>query len=67
MINNKPKIRTLHTIPDVAEMCQVSTKTVRRWINNGELIAHILGSQYRISPADLASFLAIRRMSSHDN
>ncbi len=50
-----------HTIPSVADRLRVSNKSVRRWIKNGELIAHRLGRQWRISEADLAIFLAARR------
>ena len=53
--------RKLFTIGEVAEVCDVSTKTVRRWIKSGDLIAHRLGAQWRISPQDLAAFLAVRR------
>ena len=43
----------LLTINDVAALCQVSSKTVRRWITAGELPAAQLGNQWRIRPADL--------------
>ncbi len=49
------------TIPQIAAHCQVSTKTVRRWIVSGELVAHRLGRQWRISEKDLDTFLKIRR------
>jgi excisionase family DNA binding protein len=41
------------TIEDVADFCQVSSKTVRRWINAGDLPAAKLGAQWRIRPRDL--------------
>jgi excisionase family DNA binding protein len=48
--------------PDlVAEQLSVSTKTIRRWIDRGELRAHRLGRQIRISEDDLFAFLAGRR------
>lgn len=47
----------LLTIDEVAEHCQVSSKTVRNWILSGDLGAHKLGRQYRISEANLALFL----------
>ncbi len=49
------------TIPEVAEYLQVSTKTVRRWIESGDLIAHRFGRQWRISQADPDTFIRIRR------
>ena len=54
-------IPSLFTIADVAHHCQVSEKTVRRWIGRGELVAHRLGRQWRISRHDLEMFIKIRR------
>ena len=51
----------LLTISQTAEHLQVSTKTIRRWIDSGELIAHRFGRQWRISNADLQAFIRIRR------
>jgi excisionase family DNA binding protein len=45
------------TIPEVAECLNVSTRTVRRWIKRGELIAHRLGGLVRIADSDLRAFL----------
>ena len=60
MDKNPDDVRLL-TIPDVAERCQVSEKTVRRWIVAGELAAYLLGRQWRIDPEDLQNFLKSRR------
>jgi excisionase family DNA binding protein len=49
------------TIPDVAERLRVSTRTVRRWIADDNLIAHRIGGLVRISESDLRAFLALRR------
>jgi excisionase family DNA binding protein len=46
------------TIPEVAECLNVSTRTVRRWIKRGELIAHRPGGVVRIAESDLGAFLA---------
>ena len=51
----------LFTIEQTAEHLQVSTKTIRRWIKNGDLIAHRIGRQLRISDADLKVFIRMRR------
>lgn len=51
----------LLTIGNVAEHCQVSEKTVRRWIKRGELVAYRLGRQWRIGRDDLEKFLKLRR------
>ena len=55
--NTAKTLPKLLTIDDVAGHCQVSTKTVRGWVLSGELSAHKLGRQYRISEAQLALFL----------
>ena len=52
-----PAPEQLLTINDVAALCQVSGKTVRRWITSGELPAAQLGNQWRIRPADLNDFI----------
>lgn len=44
-------------ISDVARLCGVSERTVRRWIDGGRLVARRLGSQWRIHPRDYAGFL----------
>ena len=54
-------IDLLLSIADVARRCQVSKKTVRRWIDAGDLVAYRLGRQWRIDPADLRYFLKSRR------
>ena len=47
------RIEAMLTIEDVADFCQVSSKTIRRWINAGDLPAAKLGAQWRIRPRDL--------------
>ena len=49
------------TVPQTAEHLQVSEKTIRRWIKSGDLIAHRLGRQLRISESDLRDFIRMRR------
>ena len=45
-------------IRDIASSCMVSTVTVRRWIQRGELMAFRLPSgHYRVSAADFRDFL----------
>jgi len=53
---DRAEVRLL-TIPDVAEFCRVSERTVRRWIKAGELPAIRLGRQWRIAKRDLKRFL----------
>jgi len=58
----KPKpIANLHTLADVAELLSVSTRTVRRLIDDGHLPCHRIGRSIRISESDLRSYLASAR------
>jgi excisionase family DNA binding protein len=49
------------TIAEVAERLRVSTRTVRRWIEKGDLIAHRPGGIVRVAESDLRAFLAVHR------
>jgi excisionase family DNA binding protein len=51
------------TIAEIAVRLRVSTRTVRRWIENGDLTAHRFGAAVRIAETDLRAFLAIHRTS----
>jgi excisionase family DNA binding protein len=48
-------------IPEVAERLSVSTRTVRRWIENRDLIVHRVGGIRIIAEGDLRAFLALHR------
>jgi excisionase family DNA binding protein len=48
-------------VAEVADSLKVSTRTVRRWIERGDLVAHRLGGAIRISETDLRAFLALHR------
>ena len=50
-----------YTIAQVANMLAVSSRSVRRWIAAGELLAHKFGRQVRISEIDLKAFVEWRR------
>jgi excisionase family DNA binding protein len=50
-----------HTIKAVAESLDVSQRTVRRWIANGDLIVHRVEGVVRIGDSDLRAFLAQHR------
>ena len=61
-MTSKPHCPQRFLSPDlVAEQLSLSTKTIRRWIDRGELHVHRLGRQIRISEDDLPAFLAGRR------
>jgi excisionase family DNA binding protein len=48
-------------IAAIAARLGVSTKTVRRLIERGELAVHRIGRQLRVSAADLHSYVARQR------
>ena len=50
-----------YTIAQIAECVGVSTRTVRRWIEKGLLVAHRISGLVRISDADFQAFLATQR------
>jgi excisionase family DNA binding protein len=50
-----------YTIKAVAEAVAVSTRTVRRWIANGDLAAHRIHGVIRVSDSNLLAFLALHR------
>jgi excisionase family DNA binding protein len=52
---------TFVAIADVAARLDVCERTVRRWIKAGALPVHRIGGLVRISEADFATFLALRR------
>ena len=49
------------TVAEVAECVDVSTRSVRRWIKNGGLVAHHFGGAVRIAESDLKAFIAQHR------
>ena len=51
------------TIRAVAERLEVATRTVRRWIKSGDLVAHRFGTAVRIAESDLNAFIARHRES----
>lgn len=48
---------TLMKLDDAANFLRVSTRTVTRLIQAGELAAHKIGRQWRISRVDLQAYL----------
>ncbi len=47
----------LYSITETAELLKVSHRTVRRWIEKGDLTAHRFGRQIRITDSDLVAFI----------
>ena len=56
-----PKITALLTIEMIAKSSNVSSRTVRRWIDDGDLAAHHLGRLVRVSETDYQDFLRRKR------
>ena len=56
-----PTLPRLLTLKQTADHLQVSVKTVRRWIDAGDLIAHRLGRSLRVGESDLQTFIRMRR------
>ena len=54
-------IRQLMKVIEVAEVCGVSEKTVRRWIAAGDLEAVRLGRQLRVTPDAVELLLAANK------
>ncbi|MGA8649169.1 MAG: helix-turn-helix domain-containing protein [Xanthobacteraceae bacterium] len=50
-----------YAISAVAEALDVSPRTVRRWIANGDLIVTRLHGVVRVADGDLRAFLALHR------
>lgn len=61
MPKRQSRLPQLFSVDEIAERFGVSTKTVLRWIQCGELRAHRLGRQYRIAEEDAIAFMAARR------
>ncbi len=60
-VHSQTHLPELLTLEQVAERLQVSVKTVRRWIDAGNLVAHRIGRGLRVSEADLQTFIRSRR------
>jgi excisionase family DNA binding protein len=50
------------TIEATAVKLDISSRTVRRWIESGELAAYRIGRLVRIAPSDLTAFLVRHRV-----
>jgi len=50
-----------YDINEVADKLEVSTRTVRRYISNGELEVYKIGNKIKVRPEDLESFVESRK------
>jgi excisionase family DNA binding protein len=55
--SHPPPLNRLLRIAEVADLLQVSTKTIRRRIQDGRLRAYFIAQQWRIDPRDLQRFI----------
>ncbi len=61
MKSETEKLEPLLTVTEIAKQLNVSTKTVRRRINAGNLPAIHDGGVVRVRPEDLRAYIAARR------
>ena len=52
--------KSFFSIKEVADTLSVNERTIRRWISAGDLSAHRVGRQWRISLQDIEAFLSAR-------
>jgi excisionase family DNA binding protein len=50
--------RRFYSVDEVANILSVSSRTIRRWTEDGKLRAHRFGGVVRISHDDLQDFIA---------
>ncbi len=50
-----------YTVDQVAEVLDVSTRSIRRWIKEKKLVAHHFGAAVRVAETDLKAFVAEHR------
>ncbi len=55
---SKKTKQVFYCIREVAEILDVSERTIRRYIKDGKLGNHRIGHQYRISQTDLEGYLS---------
>jgi excisionase family DNA binding protein len=57
----------MFTVQQVAQQLQVSDRTVRNWVERGELRVFRIGKRgYRIAESDLISFIERRKQQNSD-
>jgi excisionase family DNA binding protein len=56
-LSHPPRLDRLLRIAEVADLLQVSTKTIRRRIQDGRMRAYFIAQQWRIDPRDLQRFI----------
>ena len=51
----------LYTVADLSARFAVVPKTILRWIERGDLIAHRFNRRIRVTDADLQTFIRLHR------
>jgi excisionase family DNA binding protein len=59
-MSSRPIMR-FYTVAQISDLLSVSTRSVRRWIAAGELLAHRFRRQVRVAEIDLLTFLQRHR------
>jgi len=59
--SNRDPLGHFFSVAETAERLGVSTRTVRRWIEDDRLVVHRFGRAVRVSERDLRMFLAANR------
>ena len=54
-------LHSFYSVTETAKLLKVNPKTVRRWIENGDLTVHRFGRQIRITEPDLVTFIRQHR------
>jgi excisionase family DNA binding protein len=57
----KRSVPRFYTVDEIANRLVVSERTVRRWVDDGLLIAHTIGGVVRVAESDLVAFLKAHR------
>jgi excisionase family DNA binding protein len=57
IMGHMEKQSTTYTIKEIADMLKVSTKTVLRWLNSGDLKGQKYGHQWRVWAEDFEEYL----------
>ncbi len=55
------RMKAFHTVKDMATLLKVVPKTILRWIERGDLVAHRFNGRIRVSEADFQAFLRRHR------
>lgn len=62
MTENQQQGQKFYTLPEVAEMLNLSHMTVYRYVRTRKLPAYKFGRHYRVSKDDLDSFISQKKV-----